>query len=269
MSNGESIVVESSEVLSEAEVTNIVEGVPETPSEPVLPSDEQQFQMPEKFAGKSAEEIAKSYMELEKFKGGDEEVSQEEVPNKEEAPSEDPTKEATEMTEDVYDKYIDKDEVTEADYLELEKLGFNKEQVNEEIAERDELREFQEYKSNKTLNNILEPLGGGVDKLKEVSDWANSSKTPEEVAEFNEALSKIPKVAQQAMLKTLYAEYEASNDTMDQVLHTNNNQTQPSKGYKTQEEFFKDVGSEEYKTNPAYRQAVEKKMSQSRDDLFN
>jgi len=36
--------------------------------EVVLPSDEVTFDMPEKFAGKSAEEIAKSYMELEAMK---------------------------------------------------------------------------------------------------------------------------------------------------------------------------------------------------------
>ncbi len=254
---GESIVAEQSEVLTGGE---------ETPQETILPSDVVEFEVPEKFAGKSMEEVIKSYQELEKLQSGrepEEEVVQEATEENEKAP------EVTEITEDVYNKYIDKDEVTEADYIELEKLGFNKEQVDTEISERDEMREFQEYKTNKTLNSILEPLGGGADKLKEVSDWANSSKSPEEVAEFNSTLSKVPKVAQQAMLKTLYAEYEASNDTMEQVLHTNNNQTQPSKGYKTQEEFFKDVGSEEYQTNPAYRQAVEKKMSQSRDDLFN
>jgi len=64
------------EVIGE-QVTPPVEEVLEEPT--VLPSDEVPFEMPEKFAGKTAEEIAKSYVELEKFK-----ASQEPTPPKEE-----------------------------------------------------------------------------------------------------------------------------------------------------------------------------------------
>ena len=272
MAEGESIVTESSEVLSEAEVTTIVEGAPETPSEPVLPSDEQQFQMPDKFAGKSAEEIAKSYMELEKFKGG--EPKSEEEPNRVPEPEEGGDKpEPTKVEQEQYDKYAanyDKNGgLSDAEYAELAKSGYSKEVVDGEIANRKALQEFSAYRQEKALTDVLEPLGGGTDKFKAVAEWANAEKGADEVKAFNEALAGAPKMAQQALLRQLYGEFEAAGATMNETLHTNTPQGQASKGYKTQEEFFKDVGSEEYKTNPAYRQAVEKKMSQSRDDLFN
>ena len=258
---GETVVTtEESAVLSEGEVNTIVEGAP-TEEAPTLPSDATEFTMPEKFAGKSAEEIAKSYLELEKFKGGGQESTEGEVPSEPEEGGE-----VTEIQQEQYDRYAqsldDNGELSAEEYAELAKAGYDKATVDAEIAARNEEKEFQKYKADKALNDVLEPLGGGADKFKEVATWANETKTPEEVKAFNDALASSPKIAQQALLKGLYAEYDSSG-TPDTILHTNTPQSLPSKGYKTQEEFFKDIGSEEYQNNPAYRAAVEAKMAKS------
>ena len=270
MSQGESIVAESSGVLSEAEVTNIVEGTPETSSEPILPSDVEKFEVPEKFAGKSIEDVIKSYQELEKFQAGKEVVKESDSG---EVPEEPVKGEPTKVEQEQYNKYADSYDknggLSDAEYAELAESGYSKEVVDSEIANRKALQEFNAYKQEKALTDVLEPLGGGVDKFKAVSEWANTEKGADEVKAFNEALAGAPKMAQQALLRQLYGEFEAAGAAQDTILHTNTPQGQTSKGYKTQEEFFKDVGSEEYKTNPSYRQAVEKKMSQSRDDLFS
>ena len=226
--------------------------------EVTLASDEVKFDMPTKFEGKSAEEIAKSYMELEKLKGGD--TSQEEK-------AEEPAEESPKQDEEQYQKYADaldkNGKLSDAEYAELAVAGYDKEAVDTEIQRRADLQDFNSFKENRTLNDMLEPLGGGADKFKEVSDWANSTKTEAEMKEFNSILSSVPKVAQQAMLKGLYEDYASSVTASDSMLHTNSTQTQPNKGYNTQEEFFKDVGSPEYQNNPAYREAVERKMSKS------
>ena len=263
---------EQSEVLTEGEVTDIVEG--KEPSEVILDSDKEEFKMPEKFAGKSAEEIAKSYMELEKFKaskeeGGGQESTEGEVPSEPEKGKADDkeTKEPTTEEQATYDKYAaeydENGSLSEEAYEALAKEGYTKEQVDSEIAKREEMKEYQQYKADKQLNSVLEPLGGGKEKFKAVAEWANSDKTEAEMIAFNKALADSPVVAQQALLRGLYAEYEAAGKAEDTILHTNSPQTTPSKGYKTQEEFFKDIGSEEYKNNAAYRAAVEKKMSKS------
>ncbi len=115
MASTDTGTVEQSTVLSEGEVAELTGDTVQ--GEAVLTSEQEVFEMPEKFAGKSAEEIAKSYMELEKFKakdepkeGGDEvskkisdKMSDEEDKESPKEEKEEPTKE--EAVE--YQKYVD------------------------------------------------------------------------------------------------------------------------------------------------------------------
>ena len=256
---GETVVPEESAVLTEGEVNTIMSGesIEETP---ILPSDNTEFIMPDKFKGKSVEEIARSYLELEKMKVSEPEATEEEVSLESEEDEE-------AFEEDYYNELVNTYETTGAlsaeQYAALAEEGYTKEQVDAEISAYNDNKEFLAYKQEKHLNSIIEPLGGGQDKFKAVAQWANESKPVEDVKAFNAALSSASTIAQQAMLRGLYAEYESAGNTVDTVLHTNTPQSLPSRGYKTQEEFFKDIGSEEYKNNAAYRKAVEDKMSKS------
>ena len=248
--------VEQSEVLAPEEVEQVLSGEEETNVE--LPSDKEEFQVPEKFQGKSQEEIIKAYLELEKMKsnpteegkGGDQENLQE---------GEEPSPDKTEDTKENIDvskyeeKYWSEGGLSDDDYAELEKAGFTKEQVEQEI-------EFREWKREKALKDVLEPLGGGMEKFKEVAQWIAQNRDPEEVKEINLALATTPKVAQQALLKTLYAEYDSANNG---PIHTNNPQTTPTKGYANESEFFSDISKPEYTTDKNYAKAVEKKLEMS------
>jgi len=252
------VVTEQSAVLDESEVQSVLsEG--EQP-EAGLPSDEVTFEMPEKFAGKSAEEIAKSYMELEKFKAKAEEAEPEEGGDnlsKEEEKSEE--KEPTKEEKASYDKYVDSyaknGELSEAEYSELAEAGYTKEQVDNEI-------DYRNYKQEKTLNDVLAPLGGGAEKFKEVSAWAQENKTPEDIKAFNEALAGAPKLAQQALLKQLYGEYDTGTSSAD-VLHTNSTQTTTSKGYSSESELFTDMNNPAYNTDPKFNAKVMEKLGRT------
>ena len=223
-----------------------------------LPSDNPEFEVPEKFKDKSIEDVIKSYQELEKMKGGGKE-SQEEKPTEGE--------ETSKNTEEQYQKYADSLDkngtLTEAEYTELAEAGYDKTTVDTEIKRRADLKEFEAYKAEKALNDVLAPLGGGAEKFKEVSDWANTNKTPEEVKTFNETLASVPKLAQQAMLKGLYAEYASAGEEGGTVLHTNTTQSTPSRGYSSEADFFKDISSPEYQTHKSFAAAVEKKLGKS------
>ena len=259
---GETVVPEESSVLTEGEVDTIMSG--ETIKEaPALPSDNAEFIMPDKFQGKSAEEIARSYLELEKMKNASQE--NEEYEEYEEYPEGEESEEAFE--EAYYNELVNTYETTGAlsaeQYAELAEGGYTREQVDAEISAYNDNKEFLSYRQEKHLNSVIEPLGGGQDKFKAVAQWANEAKSVEDVQAFNAALSSASTIAQQAMLRGLYAEYESAGNNVDTVLHASTPQSLPSRGYKTQEEFFKDIGSEEYKNNAAYRKAVEDKMSKS------
>ncbi len=247
----ESVVLDAGEVAALTGETVVEEAV--------LTSEQEVFEMPEKFAGKSAEEIAKSYIELEKFKAKDEpkeggdEVSTEET--QEEVTEEEPTEEKAAEYQKYVDSYEKNGGLSEDEYGELAKAGYTKEQVDSEI-------EYQNYKKDKALTDVLEPLGGGTDKFKEVSAWAAENKTPEDIKAFNEALNGSGKLAQQALLKGLYAEFSSDN-TEETVVHTNNTQTTPSKGYSTESEFFADLGNPAYNTDPTYNKKVQEKLSKT------
>lgn len=74
-----------SEVVEAQETTEPQGEVEQSQDEVVLPSDEQTFEMPEKFNGKSAEDIAKAYLELEKMNSKRQEEKQEVVDEAEKA----------------------------------------------------------------------------------------------------------------------------------------------------------------------------------------
>ncbi len=249
---------EQSTVLTEGEVTAVVEG--ETPvEEAILPSEKAAFEMPEKFQGKTAEEIAQSYLDLEKFKATTEEPPTEEP--KEET-KEEPKAEEVEKYNEYKEHYDKNGELTEAQYAELAEKGYTKAQVDAEIKRVGEEAEYTKYKQEKVLNDVLAPFEGGVDKFKEVSKWAHENKTAEEVAEFNAALKGAGKLAQQALLKSLYADYAAGN-VEDVTLHTNSPQQSTTKGYATESDFFKDISSESYQTDKSYVARVEAKLAKS------
>jgi len=221
-----------------------------------LPSDAEEFVIPEKFAGKSVEDVIKSYQELEKFKGGGQESKGEEQDEgqKEESPE-----------QTAYNKYVksfeDNGTLSEAEYAELAELGYNKEAVNKEIQRVSDAKEFEAYKAQKTIEAVLEPLGGGQEKFQTVAEWANQTKDAEEVKAFNEALAAAPKLAQQALLRGLYAEYDASGVT--DVLHTNSPQGAPTRGYASEADFFKDIGAPEYSTHRTFAAAVQAKLEKT------
>ena len=255
----------ASAVLSEEEVTQVVNPEEATPEEVVLPSDQEEFVVPEKFQGKSPEEIVKAYMELEKKlgqatpaeeseeKGGDSKISQEGETR--EAPEEE-----GKVTDDEIRQYAE--EFLKAGQLSEESLNTLKDKgISEETIQ--EYAEFIEYKQQKVINQILEPLGGGVEKFNEVAAWAKDNKSEAEIQAFNEALAKAPLEAQRILIKGLYAEYDSATDAIEETLHTNTPQKSTKGVYQTQEEFFKDIDSEEYKHNPAFRAAVEAKMARS------
>jgi len=262
----EGVEVQSA-VLTEGEVEEVVSE--ETQTEEVgLPSDEVEFEVPEKFKGKSAEDIIKSYQELEKLhakKGGEEEVSQEEKPEDKtegEETSEEVSQLSPEEVSTFEQSYKENGGLTEEDYAALEKKGFTKEQIDEEIS-------YREYKEEKAINQVIEPLGGGKEKLQEVVKWAGENKTPEEVQAFNVALASAPLVAQQAMLKGLYAEFDSVGSNTTEVYHSASGTSGPSKGYSTEADFMKDLDHPAYKTDKSFVKKVEAKLGRSNTEEWS
>lgn len=245
--NGE--VVEQSTILNEAEVTNIVTGQEEGEAPVVLPSDESSFEIPEKFKGKSAEEIAKAYVELERLK------------NKPEVQEQPPaTKEPKDGGVDLskyYDSYLTNDGLTEADYAELAANGMSRENVDEQI-------EFIKYKTEKAEQAILN--GIPIEEFTKAAVKAREVWGEDKANEFNTIIADAPLHVQQLLVKNLVSEFGSKVPVQESgPIHTNTPQVQPSKGYATRSDLLKDMADPRYLTDKTFNKMVEAKLSVTDD----
>jgi len=257
--------VVKSTVLNEAEVKATLSGE-EGDAEYVLPSEDV-FEMPDKFKGKSAEEIARAYAELEKMRN--------KQPSKEDPASEDPADDSAfvnpmldegrpEGSKDVpgeafvqfIEEYDSNGGLSEASYAKLQELGYNKAFVDEKI-------EYINYKRDKEVETVLTPYGGR-EEFKKVSAWASANFSEQQLENINIQLASGNKQTQDAVLSSLFMGYKQSVTTatppQDVTLHTNQPQSVRVEGYATKSEYLKDAKDPRYDKDPGYRKQVEKKM---------
>jgi hypothetical protein len=259
---------EKSTVLSEDEVQATLSG--EEPSSDLSLPSESEFEMPDKFKGKSAEEIAKAYAELEKMKA---QKQPEETDTEQETtqPETDDSEYINPMLEEgrpegskdvpvdrfaaMLDEYDANGELSADSYKELEGLGYNKEFVDEKI-------DYINYKREKEADAILEPYGG-AEEFKKVSAWAAENFSEQQLQNLNMQLASGNKATQDAVLSSLFMGYKQSNKSeapRDVTLHTNQPQATRTEGYSTKSEYLKDAKDPRYDRDPGYRKMVEQKM---------
>ncbi len=242
-------------LLSEEEVSQTVSQ--EEQSQVELPSDSGTIEIPEKFKGKSQEEIIQAYIELEKKLG----KSGEETQGGEQAPAEENSQQKTEEEpQDItkFQEYIDKikagNELTEEDYTKLEELGYTKDFVDEQV-------EFVKYKAQQYVREVLDPVGG-EELFKEAVSWAKENWPEDKIKEYNETIASVPKLAQQALVKELIDSYKAQGTEVGPI-HSNTPPKPRTKGYTSETDFMNDISDSRYGKDPAYTRAVEEKMSQT------
>ncbi len=242
-------------LLSEEEVSQTVNQ--EEQSQVELPSDSGTTEIPEKFKGKSQEEIIQAYVELEKKLG----KSGEETQGGEQAPAEENSQQKTEEgPQEVtkFQEYIDKikagNELTEEDYTKLEELGYTKDFVDEQV-------EFVKYKAQQYVREVLDPVGG-EELFKEAVSWAKENWPEDKIKEYNETIASVPKLAQQALVKELIDSYKAQGTEVGPI-HSNTPPKPRTKGYTSETDFMNDISDSRYGKDPAYTRAVEEKMSQT------
>ena len=237
-----------------------VEGTPapavETPPEVVLPSDETPFAMPEKFEGKTAEEIAKSYLKLEALKAKDE------TPPKEE--NETPPKDDATTTADLIEEYASRGtDLTEEDYTTLEEKGYSRKQV-------DIYKAGVEAQTQAKTLATMEKAGTTSEEASNAANWARDNWPAERVASFNDAISNADESVQVQMLQMLTEQFR-TNDTKPQnngPVHAQNSPAPATQGYESMEQLVADQSdprydSRSFRYDPAYYKAVRDKAGRS------
>lgn len=206
------------------------------------------FEIPEKFKGKSPEEIVKSYLELEK------KLSEKQPNNPEKAPE--PTPEAVEAKVnstltpkdfEVYEKaYLENGKLDDSHYKELEKKGLSKEIIDLYI---------EGAKARDTIyTNAIYEAAGGAEEYKELVKWASENITDQSViADINRDLSSGNVVKAKWAVENL----QLRRGTPPRKLEGSSVADTATKGYKDKIEWKRDVSNVLYGRDKKYTQAVD------------
>tara|TARA_R110002020_G_scaffold132746_7_gene296362 strand:+ start:4749 stop:5510 length:762 start_codon:yes stop_codon:yes gene_type:complete len=158
--------------------------------------------LPKKFD--SVEAMAKSYQELQ-AKLGD--TTNEETPAPTESEEQAPPTEAPQGMEgmqEFFDEYADKGELSEESYQALaDKHNVPKDMVDDYIQLRNEANQ------STTDTQIQEwfDIAGGEEGYKEMSEWALTNKSPEEIAKLDEGLTSSDPQVVTNTIQSLYINY--------------------------------------------------------------
>jgi len=237
-------------------------------------TDDRPEWLPEKF--KSAEDMAKAYSELEKkFSSRTKEAPVEDTETTEEDTSTDGTDE-TEETETPEEKarqvtkeagldfdelsrsYWENGQLDDKHYEKLDKAGIPKAIVDQYIA-------GQEALLNATRQSVFGSVGG-EDNYNTMTAWATENFSKEEIEAYNKAVNSGDVASAMMAVKGLKGRYDAV-EGFEPARQVKGSAGKPTtQTYRSVAELEKDMGDPRYKSDPAFRKDVERKLSRS--DIF-
>lgn len=200
--------------------------------------------------GKSTSELEAKFTEKQQESG---------EPNDE--PADDENVESTPITQEALDRYTQEftegQALSEQSYDELAKAGIPKEIVDTYVQGLQALQETSE------ATTLAEAGFAGRDAYDSATKWAAVNLSPEEVADFNEAVASTdPAVVTQALsqLNTLYSE---ARGTTSSSLLNGESASPEAGGYASVHEMTTAMSDPRYAKDPAYRQQVAQKIALS------
>lgn len=228
------------------------------------------------YAGKfkSAEDLEKAYLELQKKLGQKEEPTQDEGEDTQEVSDDSPSNEEEqpitqrvnflkEASEEYYSndnalkpetiqklKEMPSDELIEA-YLELQK--------NNPVVQQQPLSEAD-------ASNIVASVGG-QDAYNETLAWAADNLKPEEVAAYDNVVNSGNKDAIFFAVQALNQRYKDSTGFEGQQVSGRAPKASAVKGFRSNAELASAISDPRYRNDPAYRYDIEQKLANSGDLL--
>jgi hypothetical protein len=230
--------------------------------------------LPQKF--QNPEELAKAYQSLEKRLGQPRNDNPENLPSveqpddtsvddtpAEEAPNIDPKLMADRQAQmqawsqqfgEFSNEYMVSGKLSEQSYAKLSQMGYPPAVVDAYI-------EGQKAVAEKSTYDLLEQVGGKRG-FKEIHDWAAQSLSEDEIKSYNALLESGSDQQAQFAVKGLYARYKAANGSNPRLL--NGSQGKVTSGaFRSVAEVTRAMSDPRYKSDPAYRKDVERKLESS------
>lgn len=222
------------------------------------------FVMPEKFVGKTPEEIAQSYVELERHKG-----TAKEVPAGSDSVENDPkpavpleiSKEVADQTglseetlTPFYEEFAASGELGEESYEKLaSEHGIPKAMVDTYIAGR------QAMIANE--NSRVAEMVGGDESLTSMMSWAGENYSEAEAEAFNAAMGSSNQATVDQAVMGLYARFNESSDATPNLLSGAGSHAADK--FESTAQLQAAMSDGRYDSDPAYRSKVDAKLARS------
>lgn len=200
-----------------------------------------------------------------------------EAPKQEEAPKEEPKQEDEKPASDYgnlppelhkfQDSYQKNGKLTEADYAELQKIGIPKTVADEHIAMRQRLMQLEQETAKRTVeeqDNILLQEVGGKDTFEQARKWAAENMSAEDKLAFNKLISGNDLSSKKIAMRGLMAQYQQANPKTPQLVTGATSTGNSVLPYDSQAQWVSDMRNPKYKTDPAFRNKVERRLAVSK-----
>ena len=237
--------------VNESQVNSNGESINISQPENITQSSEQQVRpnwLPEKF--KSAEELAKAYGELEKKMSA---PQQEEQPT--ESVEENTTPEEVQQLDKYYDEFIEKNELSEKSYEELDALGLPKDLVDGYIAGQKALADNDVSEVQKVV--------GGQDNYAQLLDWSSKNLSQSEKDAFNNTIDNGSTEQVKMAVQGLMGRAGMSADNPQQDLFEGSVDNTNTDVFGSVAQVTDAMNDPRYQKDPAYRKEVEDKLARS------
>ena len=226
------------------------------------------------YAGKfkSAEDLEKAYLELQKKLGQKE---SDESPSEEEAESdESPSEEAEETQEVAPEQQLLLDASSEY-YANNQQLKPETIQKLKELPSEKLIEAYLELQKSNPIAQAATPLSdadaqaivqsvGGTDSYNETLAWASENLKPEEVAAYDNVVNSGNKDAIFFAVQALNQRYRDAVGFEGQTI-SGKAVKQTVKGFRSQAELARAISDPRYRNDPAYRLDIEAKLAASGD----
>lgn len=218
--------------------------------------------LPEKF--NSPEDLSKAYGELEKqytqsrqeaAQAKETEDSNEVSPNEAEAVTEarDAVENAGLDFDSMQTEFAENGELSEDTYKDLEGRGIPKEMVDAYV-------DGQKAKATAYTNELYQSAGG-EEAYQEMSQWASENLSDSEIDAFNDSITSGNTSQARLAIDGMVSRYRDNGGYEPSLLSGKASASVDT--YDSWAQVTKDMATTEYKKDPAFRQAVEKKLGRS------
>lgn len=252
---GEQMSLEDQLAQQEAENPNLVQQEEKEQPTQQEPSGQEVSDEQELILGKfkSQEDLAQAYENLEKKIGEQQQTSKEEGQQEEEAPVQQGN--VSNAIQEASDAYLEKGELSEANYKALEESGIPRDFVDAYVRGQEATIESEMAEIRSTV--------GGQDNYNQMIEWASANLPEEDINSYDDIVSTGTPEAAKMAAKGMYARYmsETGGESMNIAKGgTSGAAIQP---FNSNAQVVEAINDRRYEMDPAYRAEVERRISVS------